>query len=61
MPKKSRKKSSVNHEDSDSDYDLAKMKAEFGVKQTKTTGGGKAGIKRAKDDGDEKTYKRRIE
>ncbi len=51
----------MNHEDSDSDYDLAKMKAEFGVKQTKTTGGGKAGIKRAKDDGDEKTYKRRIE
>ena len=47
---------------SDCEFDLAEIKAEFGVKPSKASGFTTAGrCNRTKDDGDEKAYKKRME
>ena len=61
---KSNRSNSGNSEDnrSDCEFDLAAIKAEFGVKPSKATGRTTAGGgNRTKDDGDEKAYRKRME
>ncbi len=59
---KGKRSTPAQSDDSDEDFDIGKIKAEFGVKQPRATGGsGGAGTSRVKDDGNEKSYKARLE
>ena len=62
--KGSNKSKSGSNEDSlDScEFDVGQIKAEFGVTHSRASGGNSGGgSKRAKDDGDEKAFKKRLE